>query len=171
MNRMWKVAGVAAVIGALGLLTIAEVVAQDRPGTLRTIFMTAYEVKGTTTTDKLAPPAENPAEISKGYGYKAPGQADKSAPAKWEVSSYMFNPASVTVREGDTIDLTVFVVNGDEHEAWVTAPDGRVVVPKRMWRRGHEYRAHFRADRPGAYQLMCSSHAPSMLATFLVLPR
>ena len=48
-------------------------------------------MKGSTTADKLAPPPVNPADLSRGYGLKAPGQADRSAPTKWEVASYMFN--------------------------------------------------------------------------------
>lgn len=145
--------------------------AEQKGPMTHTIFLTALEVKGSTTTDKLAPPSVNPADISKGYGFKGPGQADKSAPQKWEVSSYIFNPAFVTVRQGDEVVLTVFVVNGDEHEMWVTAPDGTKVVPNAKWHRGREYTARFVADKVGAYQLTCSSHAPSMLATFLALPR
>lgn len=162
-----------AVIGAavLGLLLSSDVGAEKRAPMTHTIFLTALEVKGSTTSDKLAPPSANPADLSKGYGFKGPGQADKNAPQKWEVSSYIFNPAFVTVRQGDEVVLTTFVVNGDEHEMWVTAPDGRRVVEKTMWNRGREYTVRFRADQVGAYQLTCSNHAPSMAAAFLVLPR
>jgi plastocyanin len=83
----------------------------------------------------------------------------------------VFAPSFVVVRQGDTVKLTVFLVNGDEHEVWVTGPDGREVVAKRMWNRGREYEVSFVAEKPGSYQLTCSNHAPSMLATFLVLPR
>ncbi len=96
---------------------------------------------------------------------------DKNAPQKWEVSSYIFSPAFVTVRQGDEVVLTTFVVNGDEHEMWVTAPDGARAVPRTKWNRGREYTVRFLADKVGAYQLTCSSHAPSMTATFLVLPK
>ena len=83
----------------------------------------------------------------------------------------MFNPGAVTVRQGDEIIMTAFVVNGDEHEVWVTAPDGRIVAGKTMWNRGREYRMQFAAEQAGTYQLVCSSHAPSMNLSFLVLPR
>lgn len=152
-----------------GLLLLGTADAQ-RTGTTHTIFLTALEVKGSTTADKLAPPSANPAELSKGYGFKGPGQADKSAPQKWEVASYLFAPGFVVVRQGDTVTLTAFVVNGDEHEVWIAAPDGQKVVPNTIWNRGREYRMQFLADKLGTYQLVCSNHAPSMIATFLVLP-
>lgn len=158
-------------VAMLALVLASGVGAQQQGAKTHTIFLTALEVKGATTTDKLAPPFVNPADVSKGYGFKAPGQADKNAPQKWEVSSYIFSPAFVTVRQGDEVVLTAFVVNGDEHEVWVTAPDGTRVVPKTKWSRGREYSVRFRADKVGAYELTCSNHAPSMAATFMVLPR
>ena len=108
---------------------------------------------------------------SKGYGFKPPGEADKSAPQRWEVSSYLFSPSAVVVRQGDTVVLTAFVVNGDEHEVWVNAPSGQKVVPNTIWNRGREYRMEFVAREIGAYQLVCSHHAPTMTASVLVLPR
>lgn len=38
------------------------------PATAHTIFMTAVEIKGATTAEKLPPPAVAPANLSKGYG-------------------------------------------------------------------------------------------------------
>ena len=135
------------------------------------IFMTAMEVKGATLADKLGPPSVNPKDLSKGYGFKAPGQVDKSNPHKWQVASYMFSPSFVTMRQGDTVKLTVFVVNGDKHEVWVSGPDGKRIVAPRTWNRGREYKIQFVATEAGTYQLVCSEHAPSMIATFSVLSR
>jgi plastocyanin len=156
----------------LGLVLLPGVsfAEKDKP-TTHTIFISGVEIKGGTTTDKLAPPTVNPKELSKGYEFKAPGEADKAKPTRWEVSSYVFTPSFVTVRQGDTVKLTAFIVNGDKHEVWVTAPDGRKVVPNTKWNRGREYTAQFVAEKTGVYQLVCSEHAPSMITTFLVLPR
>lgn len=156
----------------LGLaLSTGESLAQAGRPITHTIFMTGMEVKGATTSDKLAPPRVNPKDLSKGYGFKGPGEADKQNSQRWEVSSYFFSPSFAVVRQGDTVTLTVFVVNGDEHEVWITGPDGREVTPKMIWNRGREYEVSFVAEKPGAYQLTCSTHAPTMSATFLVLPR
>lgn len=165
MNRSLAILAITLLVVAVA----ADGAAQDRA--THTVFMSLVEVKGGTTADKLAPPSVNPKDISKGYAFKPPGVADKNSPQRWEVSSYMMSPGHVTVRQGDDIALTAFVVNGDVHEVWVTAPDGTEVVPKAKWSRGRQYQIRFRADKPGAYTLVCSEHAPSMTATFLAMPR
>ena len=155
---------------AVVLLTGRSLGQKDVP-TTHTIFMTAVELKGGTTADKLAPPPVNPKDLSKGYEFKPPGEADKADPKRWEVSSYLLSPGFVTVRQGDRVNLTVFIVNGDKHEVWISAPDGKKVVANTVWNRGREYTMKFLAEKTGTYQLVCSEHAPTMAATFLVLPR
>jgi len=163
--------GLSVFVLAVAVLAAVWPAVAAEPPTTHTIFITGMEIKGATTADKLAPPAINPKELSKGYAFKAPGEADKNVPQKWEVSSYMFTPSFVTVRQGDTVKLTAFIVNGDEHEVWVAAPGGEKVVPNTKWNRGREYQIQFVAKKSGVYQLVCSEHAPSMITTFLVLPR
>lgn len=157
-------------VAILALLLPMESVAQS--GSTHTIFMTAMEIKGGTSVDKLAPPGVNPADLSKGYGYKGPGEADKSDPKRWEVSSYIFSPAFLTVRQGDKVDLTIFVVNGDTHaDSFPADPDGRRIVSDITFNRGREYKISFVAEKAGAYQLICPEHAPTMAATILALAR
>jgi plastocyanin len=161
---------------AFGILLISawllgrDAHAQGAPRTHQ-IFMTAIEIKGSTTTTTLAPPAVNPVDLSKGYGFKGPGEADKTTPQRWEVTSYTFVPGFITVPQGDTVTLTAFVVNGDQHDVAVLAPDGQVVVPTATWQRGREYHISFVAEKVGSYQLKCFAHAPTMTANILVLPR
>jgi plastocyanin len=157
-----------------GVLTLSlALLAQAVHGqqAMPTIFMNAVEYKGSTSTEKLAPPVVNPATLSKGYVLKAPGEADKTAPQVWEIDSYALTPGFVTVQQGDTVTLQVLVVNGDKHEVGVLAPDGQVVVPKATWTRGVEYRVSFVAEKLGTYKLSCETHAPTMSANILVLPR
>lgn len=157
-------------IAALALVIVSSDTGAQSKAT-HTVFVSLVEIKGGTTSDKLPPPTLNPKDLSKGYEFKGPGTADKNSPLRWEVSTYMFAPGYVTVREGDEVVVTAFVVNGDEHEVWINAPDGTTVVPKTRWTRGREYRTSFVAEKPGAYQLLCSNHAPSMTATFFAIPR
>lgn len=163
--------GIRAGLVSLILLLPGRAIGQTAGPTTHTIFMTALEVKGGTSADNLAPPNVNPKDLSKGYEFKPPGEADKGNPKRWEVSTYRFDPGFVTVRQGDAVNLTVFVVNGDEHEVRITDPDGREVLVMTKWNRGREYKVSFVAKRVGSYRLTCSTHAPTMAATFLVLPR
>lgn len=155
----------------LSAVLVSNPAAAQQGPTTHHIFMSAVEIKGATSADKLSPPSVDPRDLSKGYGFKAPGQIDPHAPKKWQVASYVFVPSYVTVRQGDTVELTVFVVNGDEHDARIVAPDGRVAVPETTWKRGRQYDVSFVAEQVGTYQLGCSHHAPTMVANFLVLPR
>jgi plastocyanin len=131
----------------------------------------AVEYKGSTTTEKLAPPQVNPTTLSQGYAYKGPGEANTTAPQQWEVESYAFAPGFVTVQQGDAVAVRAFVVNGDKHDVSVLAPDGQVVVPTATWTRGGEYQISFKAEKVGTYKLSCAIHAPSMTANIFVLPR
>ncbi|MGH8070113.1 MAG: hypothetical protein ACRERE_33685 [Candidatus Entotheonellia bacterium] len=153
----------------LSLALLAQVVHGQQA--THTIFMHVVECKGSTSTEKLAPPAVNPATLSKGYVLKAPGEAEKTAAQVWEIDSYALTPGFVTVPHGDAVTLHVLVVNGDQHEVGVLAPDGQVVVPTAPWNRGVEYRVSFAAAKVGTYKLSCTTHAPTMTANILVLPR
>lgn len=127
------------------------------------------ELKGSTTTDKLAPPTSDPAKLSDAYGYKAPGAADPAAPTKWEVSAYQFiTSGAMTACKGDTIALRLFAVNGDEHKDWVEAPNGDEVVKEKSHNRGREYVVTFRAKQSGVYTLICNKHEPTMKAPIRV---
>jgi plastocyanin len=174
MERI-QVSNLFAILAELPLLLVfllsGQVLGQTAGPTTHTIFMTAIEIKGGTSVEKLAPPAVNPKDLSKGYDFKPPGEADKSNPQRWEVSSYMFSPSSVAVRQGDAVKLTAFVVNGDEHHVRVNDPDGGEVIVETKWNRGREYQLSFVAKKLGTYYLTCSDHAPTMAATILVLPR
>lgn len=130
------------------------------------ISMNLVEYKGSTTIDKLAPPDIDPRDLSKGYGYKAPGY-DPNNPGKWEVSSYAFNPSFMTIHKGDQVNLTVFGVNGDEHEVILVDPNGEELY-REIWNRGREYHISFKAKMAGIYELICLHHFPTMKAIFSV---
>jgi plastocyanin len=134
------------------------------------IYMTAVEFKGTTTSDKVAPPSIDPSRLSHGYTYKAPGQADQATAQRWEVASYQFAPSFVTAYQGDSIMLSVFIASGDHHDVQLTDPDGQVVIAKATWDRGREYTKFFQVEKVGDYHLECGLHKPSMTATIMVLP-
>ena len=153
------------------LLGASDARAQRPPSNSHAIYMTAVEFKGSTTTDKLAPPQVDPTKLSHGYAYKGPGQADPAARERWEVATYQFSPSFMTVQQNDSIMLSVFIANGDHHEVELTDPDGESIIAKAAWDRGREYTAFFQTRKVGTYRLECAVHRPSMSAEIVVLPR
>jgi hypothetical protein len=121
---MRRVLGASALI-ACALISTSDARAQRPPSQSHSIYMTAVEFRGSTTTDKLAPPPVDPTKLSHGYVYKRPGLADPAARDRWEVSTYQFSPSFMTVRQDDSVMLTVFIVNGDHHEVELTDPRWR----------------------------------------------
>jgi hypothetical protein len=137
------------------------------------MFLSAQHIgaQRTATTGQLKPTSANPPDVSKGYGIKAPDQADQHAPRQREVANCMLTREFVTLRQGDTVTLNASAVNGNQHQVLITAPDGQVVVPSTAGHRGRQYRVSFVTDQVGLYRLNCVDHAPTMTAAILVLPR
>ena len=168
-HETWRATTCGIMILCLWLL--AQGSQAQRGTTSHTIPLTAIEFKLAATTDQLEPPPTNPVELSKGYRFKGSGEADKNVPKRWEVSSCLFTPGFITVQQGDTVTLNAFMVNGDHHGVFVMAPDGQAAVPTTTWHRGRQYQVSFLAERAGTYRLICSTHAPTMTATILMVPR
>ncbi len=115
----------------------------------RFIEVTGFEIKGSTSSDELAPPEIDPSTLSDGFGYKAPGEYDEDNPTKWQVATYMWSPGNMTAFQGDKVNLHFFIVNGNEHEVWVEGPDGSTVVDEAEMNRGREYTFEFEATQAG----------------------
>ncbi len=141
------------------------------PAAERVFYVNAIEVKGGTTTDALAAPEIDPESLARAFGYKEPGVYDSSDPNKWQVASYQFNPSALTVFQGDTVKLVLFVVNGDVHADRIEDPDGQIVVAEQTHNRGRQYTMSFVAEEAGVYQLRCKEHAEAMRLLITVIPR
>ena len=148
-----------------------ELAALLPPPTEHLIEVTAFEVKGSTSTEDLAPPEVDPSTLSDGFGYKAPGQYEPEEPDKWQVASYMWLPGQMVAYQGDTMNLHFFVLNGNEHTVWIEGPDGETVVDETEMNRGREYNMTASLPSAGVYRLICTNHEPTMTAEILVLPR
>ncbi len=133
-----------------------------------TFDVSVIEIKG--ATDGISAPEVDPASLSDGYRFKPPGEYDADNLDKWQVSTYMFTPASIVVAQGDKVTLRTFVINGDKHTTWLEAPDGSTAGSEIVMNRGREYKFEFTADQAGYYTLHCDEHDPTMSATILVLP-
>ncbi len=133
-------------------------------------YVTGVEWKGTTSSDNLDPPSIDPSTLSDGYGFNPEG-FDSGNSKNWRVASYVWTPGSMVAYEGDKIDLTFFIINGNDHSTWVEGPDGDEVAPEVEMHRGREYSMSFTASKAGTYRLICNEHEPSMTAYIQVLPK
>lgn len=161
------------VLGTLAALAAAFTIActsgsssESKP---RTVQVTAFELKGSTTADKLAPPTTDFKKMSDGYEFKGPGVLEPAPSTKWEVSSYMWSPGEVTAFKGDTLELNFFVVNGNKHTVWIEGPDGSTVLEETLMQRGREYKKSVKLAKAGVYRLICNEHDPTMTAEIVAL--
>jgi len=130
-----------------------------------TLDVSVIEIKG--ATDGIDPPSVDPAGLSLGYRFTPPGEYDADNPDKWQVSTYLYSPAAMSVIKGDDVTLRFFGINGDEHEMWVEAPDGTKVTDVVTLNRGRQLTLDFTAEELGHYKVVCSTHAPTMQADIL----
>jgi plastocyanin len=159
----WKSIIVLVAVAALAVAACNSADAAD-PSDV-TFDVELVEIKG--ATDGIPPPDVDPTTLSKGYGYKAPGDYDAENPEKFQVATYMFAPGAMGVVTGDDVTLRMFGVNGDEHTIFVQAPDGSTVVEPFIVNRGREHTVSFTADQAGHYKLICTTHGPTMTADLL----
>ena len=150
------------VIGALALTACGS--SGAAPSDV-TFDVELIEVKG--ATDGIPAPEPDPTSLSAGYGFTPPGEYDAENPDKWQVATYMFSPAAMTVVEGDEVTFRLFGINGDSHAMAVVGPDGSTVVESFDMSHGQEKLVTFTADQLGHYKFICSTHAPTMTADIL----
>ncbi|MBI4308201.1 MAG: hypothetical protein HY684_05285 [Chloroflexi bacterium] len=151
-----------AISGVIVLLTACAPTSSLAAGdpAKRTIYMAAIEPKGSTTTAKEPFPTS---QLPSGGGYilKAPNKE-----GTWEVSTYRYFPSTVVINQGDEVTLEIVGINGKEH---ATAIEGYNVQFSVL--RGQVSRATFKADKAGIFNIVCTTHRPSMTAQLTVLPR
>lgn len=84
----------------------------------------------------------------------------------WSVRAFVFDPAEVTVQQGDEVRLHFLGVHGGSHTIHVEGVAQPAVV-----KRGTEQVISFKAERPGLITFTCSDHPPSMRGQVVVLPK
>lgn len=126
----------------------------------RYVVITAIEPKGWVTVDKEPFPVTPPPE-GKGYGLKPPDPT-----GRWEVSVYVFDPRQIFVNEGDEVTLEFVGINGASHPITIAGYNQSFEL-----RRGQVTRMTFTADKPGIFQIVCTTHHPTMVAELIVAAR
>lgn len=127
--------------------------------TERTIYMIAFEPKGSTTIDKEPFPTE-PLPGGGGYALKDPDET-----GKWTVETYRWNPSIVVVNQGDQVTLEILGVNGKEHNSFIEEYVDNFVIT-----RGKITKVSFTADKAGTFKIVCRNHQPAMTGYLVVNP-
>ncbi len=148
---------------ALSFAGLAGAVAWSGAASAEKRFFTvlAVEPKGGATTDKEPLPA-GPLPPGGGYVIASPDEKTR----RWEVSAYVWQPAQITVAQGDEVTLEFVGIHGAAHPTTIAA-FGQTFTLKR----GHAHRVTFVADKVGIFGIVCDTHQPSMNGELVVMPR
>ena len=150
--------------GALAiLLCVSGATAWTRAASAEKRFFTilAVEPKGGTTVDKEPFPT-GPLPPGGGYVIAQPDEKTR----RWEVSAYIWQPSQIIVNEGDEVTLEFVGINGAAHPTTIAAFGQTFTV-----KRGQAHRVTFNADKVGIFEIICSTHKPSMSGELIVMPK
>lgn len=133
---------------------------------VREFHIATVHLDGTTSTkgDDRHPAEAFPAvPLPPGGGYvlTKPDEA-----GKWNMRTFLFSPAQVTVMEGDTVVLNFIGVQGPSHRILVEGAGEPVTL-----KRGTVARVEFVAAKPGIIRFASLDRLPSMQGEILVLAK
>ena len=134
--------------------------ARSQSAEKRFFTIAAVEPRGGATVDREPFPSE-PLPSGGGYVMRQPDQS-----GRWEVSTYLWSPGQIVVNQGDEVVLDFVGINGASHPTEIKGL-GKTFTLKR----GQVTRVEFKAEKPGVYPVVCTTHAPSMRGEIVVLPR
>ena len=154
----WPVLFCALIIGAQ--LAGAANAARAQTAEKRFFTIAAVEPRGGASVDREPFPSE-PLPSGGGYVMRQPDQG-----GRWEVSAYLWSPGQIVVSQGDEVVLDFIGINGAAHPTEVKGLGKTFTL-----QRGQVTRVEFKADKPGVYPVVCTTHAPSMRGEIVVLPR
>ena len=145
-----------AIGGTLGHLGAALSQASEK----RYFTVAAVEPRGGANVGQEPLPSEA-LPVGGGYVMRQPDQT-----GRWEVSAYLWTPGQIVVNQGDEVVLDFVGINGASHPTEI-----RGLGKTFSLKRGQVLRVEFKADKPGVYPVICTTHQPSMRGEIVVLPR
>lgn len=150
-------------IGAAALFAVIPTLVVAQETSERRITVLTVEVEMERSVDRTPFPdtLERHPNLMDGGGYLLEPPNEDGV---WRARAYMFMPATIVVMEGETVVLEFFGINGNSHPTTIEAFGQEFEV-----RRGELTEVTFVADRPGIYEIVCTTHQPSMTATLVVL--
>lgn len=165
MNRLGKRVGTALLSIAATqvpfMLGAPQAAAETREFHIVTVHYDGMtNLKGDATHTPEAFP-EKPFASTNGMWVKGP-----QPNGDWAVRAFVFDPAQVTVQQGDEVRLVFIGIHGGGHTIVVEGAEKPVVV-----KRGTTQTVTFKADKPGLISYICTDHPPSMKGQVVVLPK
>jgi plastocyanin len=165
MNRFTSHLGAAVLTIAAAqapfLFGAAQAVAETREFHIITVHYDGVTNPKGDATHGPEPFPEKPFASTSGMWVKGPQDN-----GDWTVRAFAFDPAQVTVQQGDEVRLVFVGIHGGGHTIAVEGVDKPVVV-----KRGTTQTVTFKADKPGLVSFVCTDHPPSMKGQVVVLPK
>ena len=139
--------------------------AQATPGQKEFYIVTVHlDGKTSTKGDATHPPEAFPTQPLPVGGGIVMRQPD--AEGTWQIRAFVFQPAQLTVYQGDQVTLHFLGVHGPSYTITVEGKADKFTL-----RRGEQHSVSFVADTVGAIRFFALDRQPTMQGEVLVLPR
>ena len=146
-------------ISVMGWTT--SVLAQQKEFYIATVHL---DGKTSTKGDASHPPEAFPAQSLPSGGGIVMRQPDTEG--TWQIRAFVFQPAQLTVYQGDQVTLHFLGVQGPSHTITVEGQADKFVL-----RRGERHSVSFVADKVGPIRFLALDRQPTMAGQVVVLPR
>jgi heme/copper-type cytochrome/quinol oxidase subunit 2 len=100
-------------------------------------------------SDTVASSAEEPRLI-----HMVIGEFSSTTKKGKEIEVYRWDPGTIAVKKGESIELRILGVNGDHHSFVIEGMNVKGDVLK-----GKETVVHFAAEKEGTYRIICINHS------------
>ena len=112
------------------------------------LIVLVYSIWMWNQTDTVAGSPENPRVI-----HMVAGEFSSTTKEGKKIEAYRWDPGTIVVKEGETVELRIRGINGDHHPFIIEGLDVKGEVHK-----GKETIVSFHATEEGIYRIICLTH-------------